>query len=153
MPISTAAEPPATNHRPRTLDVLGARITIQVTSGETSNQFAVIELSIPPRFSGAPLHYHNHMPEYFFFLSGTVDLFLHDTWHPVTSGNNMIIPPGIVHGYRNTTDFPARFLIVAPGHDNFFFELMDWIRREPVWPPADRNALIDFGLRHDVIYV
>jgi quercetin dioxygenase-like cupin family protein len=152
MPASSTAEVPA-NTRPRSLDVMGARITIQVTSEETGGTYSVIELSIPPRFTGAPLHFHEHMPEYMFFLSGTIDVFLKDVWHPVTAGNNIIIQPGTVHGYRNTSDFPARLLVVAPGHDRFFFELMDWMRVDPVWPPKDRQALIDFGRRHDTIYV
>ena len=39
------------------------------------------------------------------------------------------------------------------GHDRYYFELVDWMYLEPVWPPHDREALIAFGRRHDTIYV
>ena len=31
--------------------------------------------------------------------------------------------------------------------------LITWMQREPQWPPADRDALIAFGLKHDTYYV
>ena len=86
-------------------------------------------------------------------ISGKIDVLITDTWTTVLPGEHILIQPGVVHAYRNNYDEPARFLVTAPGHDRFFFELMDWMRAEPVWPPKDRQVLRDFGRRHDIIYV
>jgi quercetin dioxygenase-like cupin family protein len=150
MTIGTVTE---TGPRTRTFEMMGATINVKVTSEETGDTFSVIELSIPPHFPGAPPHYHEQMPEHFHLLSGKIDVLINDTWTPVLAGEHMLIQPGIVHAYRNNYVQPARFLVIAPGHDRFFFELMDWMRAEPIWPPKDRQALLDFGRRHDVIYI
>ena len=140
------------SHR-RRFAVLGATIDIHATLDDTGNSTSVIELGIPARFPGAPPHLHQHMTESFYMIDGTIDVMREGCWSKAHRGDFILIPPQTVHAYRNTTDKPARFLVLAPGHDRFFFELVDWMHREPVWPPTDRNALIEFGRRHDTIYV
>ena len=45
-------------------------------------------------------------------------------------------------------------IIASPGgHEKFFQELMAWMKVEPVWPPANRNKLVEFGAAHDSYYV
>jgi quercetin dioxygenase-like cupin family protein len=141
--------------RPRTpkFELLGATIDVQVTSEETGDTFSVTQLSIPAHFPGAPPHYHEHLPEHFHLLSGKIDILIDETWTPVLPGEHILIQPGIIHAYRNNYDQPASFLVIAPGHDRFFRELIDWMRKEPTWPPKNRHALHEFGRRHDVVYV
>lgn len=139
--------------RPRTLNALGAQINISVTSQETAGSYAIIEFAIPPNFPGAPLHFHTHMPETFRILTGSIEIFTGDQWRTARPGDTVHVTPGTVHGYRNLSPEPASFLVVAPGHDAFFFELIEWMNVEPVWPPANRQALLDFGRRHDTTYV
>jgi quercetin dioxygenase-like cupin family protein len=93
------------------------------------------------------------MTEGFYILEGTIDVLRDGVWSQARRGDFLLIPPGVVHAYRNSTDQPARFLVMAPGHDRFFVELIDWMHREPIWPPTDRQALVAFGRRHDTIYV
>lgn len=54
---------PAEIENPRSLKTPIGSIEILATSEETQNSFAIIELLVPPHFPGAPLHYHEHMPE------------------------------------------------------------------------------------------
>ena len=152
MPIDTILGA-FTSNGPRSFTVLGATINIRVTSEETDDKYAIIEISVPAHFPGAPLHLHEYMTENFYILSGKLEIFVGDFWQTFESGDNVLIPPGKIHGYRNDSEESARFLVIAPGHDSFFFELMDWMSVEPVWPPKDRQALQDFGRRHDTIYV
>jgi quercetin dioxygenase-like cupin family protein len=137
----------------RRFAVLGCTIDIHATLADTGNSTSVIELGIPPRFPGAPPHLHERMTESFYVLEGKIDIMRADHWTSARRGDFILIPPRTIHAYRNNMDQPARFLIIAPGHDRFFFELVDWMHREPVWPPTDREALIAFGRRHDTIYV
>ena len=146
-PVSTASSDR------RRFAVLGATIDIHATLEDTGSSTSIIELGIPPRFPGAPPHLHERMTESFYILEGTIDVLFDGEWRQAHRGDFILIPPHSVHAYRNTTDQPARFLVMAPGHDRFFFELVDWMHREPVWPPTNRAALIEFGRRHDTIYV
>jgi quercetin dioxygenase-like cupin family protein len=144
--------PSSTSDR-RHFAVLGATIDIHATLDDTGNSTSVIELGIPPRFPGAPPHLHEHMTESFYILEGTIEVLRGRERIQANRGDFILIPPHTVHGYRNVTDESARFLVLGPGHDRFFFDLVDWMHREPVWPPTDHQALIDFGRRHDTIYV
>ncbi|WP_051978223.1 cupin domain-containing protein [Edaphobacter aggregans] len=144
---------PSASSSRRRFAVLGATIDIHATLDDTGSSTSVIELGIPPRFPGAPPHLHQHMTESFYVLEGTIEVSREQERIQARRGDFLLIPPHTVHAYRNATDAPARFLVMAPGHDRFFFELVDWMHREPVWPPTDRQALIDFGRRHDTIYV
>jgi len=138
---------------PRTLNALGAQIEILATSEETHGQFAIIEFRIPPGFPGAPPHYHQEMVESFHVLEGRLELLVGSEWRTINAGEIAIVPPGLTHGYRNPFSEETRFVVTGRGHDRFFFELIEWMRREPVWPPESRQALIDFGLRHDTLYI
>jgi quercetin dioxygenase-like cupin family protein len=137
----------------RHLAVMGATIDIHATLDDTHGAFSTIELRVPPRFPGAPRHWHRHMPESFYMLEGSIEILRGDTWTSLAPGQSLVIPPGRVHAYRNVTDDYARFLVVAPGHDRFFVELVEWMHREPVWPPEDHEALLAFGKMHDTLYV
>jgi quercetin dioxygenase-like cupin family protein len=138
---------------PRHLAVMGATIDIRATMTETEGNLSLIELSVPPHFPGAPRHYHERMPESFFILEGSIEVLKGEKWSTCRAGEFVHISPGTIHAYRNASEHPARFLVIAPDHDRFFIELIEWMKREPVWPPKDRAELVDFGRRHDTMYV
>ena len=149
-----AADAPATAEvSPRHLAVLGATFDIRATMAETEGNLSLIELTVPPHFPGAPRHYHDRMPESFFILEGSIEILNGEKWTTRHAGEFVYIAPGIIHAHRNTSDKPARVLVIAPGQDRFFMELIAWIKREPVWPPADRAELVEFGRRHDTMYL
>jgi len=131
---------------------MGCTIDIHATLEDTGNT-SLIEVGIPPRFPGAPPHFHEHAAEGFYVLEGNIEVLHGGKRHEARRGDFFLIPPRMVHGYRNRTDKPARFLVMGRGHDRYYFELVDWMYREPIWPPTDREALVAFGRRHDTIYV
>jgi len=144
---------PTEIENPRSLKTPIGSIEILATSEETQNSFAIIELSVPSQFPGAPLHYHEHMPESMYVLEGKIEVSINGQVRVLGAGELAVMPPKSVHGYHNPFEEQARFLIIAPGHDRFFLELIAWMKQSPVWPPKDRSELVSFGLRHDTIYV
>jgi thiamine-phosphate pyrophosphorylase len=71
-----------------------------------------------------------------YVVEGELELRLHDTTARVPSGSCVAAPPGLLHGFRNPADVPARFVrIRVPGHG----------RREPhavVSGPGDGDRLV-----------
>lgn len=133
----------------------GATIHIKATARETSRAHSLIELTVPGHFPGASLHYHKTFVESFYMLEGQIEVLRGDETITATPGKLLHMPIGMVHGFHNATDQAARFLVICTpgGFDSFFTDLIAWMKREPQWPPADRNALIAFGLEHDTYYV
>lgn len=134
---------------------LGAAIDIRVTNAESDGAYSLIEMTLPPRFPGAPPHYHQHMSERFTVLAGSLEFQLDDERLTLRAGDSVMANAGVVHAFRNVELEEARLLILATpgGHEQFFRELVAWMEVEPLWPPADANHLIAFGRRHDTYYV
>lgn len=144
-----------TNHESRRFTHAGATIHIKATARETNRAHSLIELTVPARFPGATLHYHKTFVESFYILEGQIEVIRGEETITATAGKLLHMPIGMIHGFHNATDQPARFLVICTpgGFDSFFTGLIEWMRREPQWPPADRDALIAFGLQHDTYYV
>ena len=95
------------------------------------------------------------MTERFIVLEGELEVFTGGEWKTLQAGDSEVAKPKAVHGFRNSSDANTRILLLATpgGHELFFAELMEWMEREPVWPPTDLGALVEFGKRHDTQYV
>ncbi|WP_263417470.1 cupin domain-containing protein [Terriglobus albidus] len=134
---------------------MNTEVHLRVISTETEGRYCLIELSVPPHFPGAPLHFHRHMAERFVVLEGSLDTDIAGETRTLRAGDSAVALPGDVHSFRNSSDDRTRFLLVATpgGHESFFAELMDWMEKEPVWPPRNQQALVEFGRRHDTEYV
>jgi quercetin dioxygenase-like cupin family protein len=134
---------------------MGATIQVRLTAEETGGSYSVIEMTVPGHFPVAPLHYHESFAERFVVLEGELEVELDGVKHRLRSGTSEVAEPRVRHSIRNVGEQPAHFLIVATpgGHEKFFYELIDWMNREPQWPPADRNRMLEFGERHDSHYV
>jgi quercetin dioxygenase-like cupin family protein len=71
-----------------------------------------------PRRDGADLHVHRRHNDLFYVLAGelTVRLGPGGDGVPAPAGTLVVVPPLVVHGYRNASDAEVRFLNVhAPG--------------------------------------
>ena len=134
---------------------MGATIRVRLTAEETDGAYSVIEMTVPSHFPVAPRHYHESFAEHFVVLEGELEVELEGVKHQLRSGMSEVAERRVRHSIRNAGDGPARFLIVAApgGHEKFFYELIDWMNREPQWPPSDRQRMLEFGERHDSHYV
>jgi quercetin dioxygenase-like cupin family protein len=71
-----------------------------------------------PGRAGADLHVHRRHSDVFYVLEGelTVRLGLEDRAVTVPAGSLAMVPPGVVHGFRNASDAELRYLnFHAPG--------------------------------------
>jgi quercetin dioxygenase-like cupin family protein len=71
-----------------------------------------------PRRQGANLHVHRHHADIFYVLQGelTIRLGADDELVPAPAGTFALVPPMVVHGFRNGTDVDVRYLnLHAPG--------------------------------------
>jgi quercetin dioxygenase-like cupin family protein len=71
-----------------------------------------------PGRAGADLHVHRRHSDLFYVLEGelTVRLGLEDRAVTVPAGSVAMVPPGVVHGFRNASDAELRYLnFHAPG--------------------------------------
>ena len=132
-----------------------ASIHIKATARETNHLHSLIELTIPAYFPGAPLHYHKTFVESFYVLEGLLEITRDDENLTAPPGKLVHIPMGVVHGFVNPTNQPARLLVICTpgGHDTFFTDLIAWLQGEPEWPPTNREALVAFGRNHDIHFV
>lgn len=135
----------------RTLEMLGARIVFRVNASDTSGSWSLLDYSVPPGYSGPPPHWHKETTEMFFVLEGNLSVHLNDTTTVLTPGDLVLAPPGAVHAFANPGAEPARFLIqVWPGgFENYFLDLAELIRSEPVWPPQDRSRIAALAQQYD----
>jgi quercetin dioxygenase-like cupin family protein len=138
----------------RETTLMGVTIRIKADAQETNGAFSLIEMVAPPFFPGAPAHYHREMSESFFVIEGSLEVTLDGKVRSLGAGEFAIAQKGTMHAFRNATDQPVHFLFwaIPGGHDRFFVELVEWMRREPEWPPRDAQKLAAFGLRHDTYY-
>jgi hypothetical protein len=62
--------------------------------------------------AGSIIHYHPEQEETYQVVDGTLEVFRDGRWRAVPSGKSLTVPPGMVHGFRNTSGAPVRFVNV-----------------------------------------
>lgn len=98
----------------------------------------VTESFYEPRASGASPHIHRGHGDAFYVLEGELVFKLGPEREPVRAapGTLMLAPAGVIHGFDNEADLPARFLNVhAPGMR--FIESLRERRRNPGYDPTE----------------
>src|SRR5262245_30242874 len=95
----------------------GASTTMmKATAGTTGGGFSMSEVTFPAGMAGPPPHAHRHTTDTCYVLEGTLHLTLGPRDLDAPAGSYLLVPPGIVHTFANTSDAPVRFLnINTPG--------------------------------------
>lgn len=108
----------------RTVAVVGDVYRFLATGEETNGRYAWWEAFVPPG-GGPPPHVHSREEEGFFVIEGEITLTIGEEQVTATTGVSVNIPPGVPHSFRNTSNRPAKMLIlVAPaGLERMFFEV------------------------------
>ena len=129
-----------------TLTFMDAKIAYKVTEGT----WALLEHSLPPYFTGAPLHWHEVTHQGFYVLEGKVTFQVGVQIFTAEPGALVSVPIGTLHTFSNQQDQPARLLeIILPGgSENSFKELVALAQVEPesVLEPC---KLFDIYKRYD----
>ena len=103
------------------LDLGGHQALHRISSSDTASAFSVLEMLVEPG-EGADVHTHANEDELVHVLEGEVEVSLGDQTMAATAGVVALLPRGIPHGYRNTSDAPCRIMdVILPGRGDEFF--------------------------------
>jgi len=135
----------------RSISMMEGTVTFKTESEETGGAWSLLELTVPPKFSGPPPHLHKVTQEAFYVLEGTLTLQVGDQTVKAPPGAYVFIPTGITHTYSNDEDKPARYLgFVSPGgFEKYFDELAVLVQSEQSWPPADMGKVFALMAKYD----
>ena len=97
------------NANEATVGQLGIRYLID---GAATDSMGVFELTVPPGSNVPPPHSHSNNEEIVYVLDGTLRYSVGSESRDLTPGQTMHTPRGVVHGFSNPFDAPARSLIV-----------------------------------------
>ena len=121
------------------LAVAGGNYRILVSGTETSGNYAVIEMHVPPG-GGPPPHAHPRMQEMFYVLEGALEFKTEAGKTLVQEGGFVNIPMGgAVHCFRNTSGKIARMLctVVPAGLEEVFREIGTPVGPGEYLPPPE----------------
>lgn len=139
----------------RSVWIVGDLYTIKASGEDTGGAFTLIEALVPPG-GGPPPHIHRREDEAFYVLEGEILFHVDGRDIPAGPGAWVTLARGSLHHFKNTSDRPARMLIVATpaGLDRYFLEVGRAAKpgdREPIAPtPEDFEKLLalapEYGL-------
>lgn len=111
----------------------GSEMWFKATAADTKGRFSLMERTLPAGGRIPPLHRHRGNEEAYFVLSGTVEFHISGEVFEGTSSDFVLVPSGEAHTFGNTSDEPARLLVLhSPGLDQYFRELeLLWSSSEP----------------------
>jgi mannose-6-phosphate isomerase-like protein (cupin superfamily) len=73
----------------------------------------VLRYTAPPRFAGPPRHRHAVTTEAFYVLEGQLSVDLEESTLLLGPGEHAGVPVDTVHAFRNDSDSPTTFLVIA----------------------------------------
>jgi mannose-6-phosphate isomerase-like protein (cupin superfamily) len=124
----------------------GSEMWFKATGAATHDRFSLMERTLPPGGRMPPPHRHTGNEEAYFVLDGTVEFRVAGEVFDGTNGTFVLVPAGESHTFGNTSDEPARLVVLhAPGLDRYFEDL------EQLWAspqPPDRDAELALMRRH-----
>lgn len=100
--------------RERVLDlraVFGIEARITVPAETTGGEYVEMDCMLDPG-AGSIIHYHPEQEETYQVLDGTMEVFRDGQWSAVATGESLTVPPAAVHGFRNESGAPVRFVNV-----------------------------------------
>jgi len=124
----------------------GSEMWFKATVSNTHGRFSLMERTLPPGGRMPPAHRHVGNEEAYFVLDGIVEFRVADEVFQGTNGTFVLVPAGEAHTFGNTSDEPARLLVLhAPALDGYFEEL------ERLWASPqkpDRDTELALMRRH-----
>ena len=131
----------------------GAEVDFKSPRNST-DEWTVVDYTLPAHRFGAPLHYHEDLVESFYVLSGELWIRVGDEERNAGPGDFVLVNPMTLHSFANRTDQPVHFLAHAssPEHKTFLCKLFEMANAEGEWPPRDPKPFVDLGKQYDTIY-
>jgi mannose-6-phosphate isomerase-like protein (cupin superfamily) len=115
------------------LTARGNVMAFKAVADQTGGDFSLMERTVPPGARTPPPHRHVNCSEAFFVLDGTITFRLDDAELTGGAGDFLLVPRGAAHTFGNSSDAPARLLVLhAPAMDSYFEELHKlWASGDP----------------------
>ncbi len=103
---------------------------MKATAETTGGAFSMSEVTFPAGMNGPPPHAHSHTTDTFYILEGTLRVMVDGGEIEAPAGSYILVPPGVVHTFANTSEEPVRFLnLNAPGGwENYLRDLAGAMR-------------------------
>ena len=115
-------------------DTLTSKVLLD--SAASAEAVGIIEIALPPRWDGPPLHHHD-FDEAFYVLDGELTLQVGEDLATVGAGGLAFAPRGSHHTVANIATAPARYLLVCtPGGFERMFARLE-ARATGVEPSAE----------------
>jgi len=126
----------------------GSEMWFKATAATTNGRLSLMERTLPPGGRMPPAHRHVGNDEAYFVLDGLVEFHVADEIFPGRSGSFVLVAAGEAHTFGNTSDEPARLLVMhAPALDGYFEELEQlWASPEPPQPDAEAALMRRHGM-------
>ena len=80
--------------------LLGQKIIIY----NTDSDYDLVELSIPKKSQGPPLHMHNNCAESFLVIEGELEIMVNEKKKLLKAGDSITIPLKVWHTFNNVSD-------------------------------------------------
>jgi mannose-6-phosphate isomerase-like protein (cupin superfamily) len=129
----------------------GVRVHYLMRGSDPKSGFGLYRWDFTAEVTGPDPHFHRAVCESFYILSGSVALHDGRAWADAGPGDFFSVPPGAIHGFRNTSGVPASMLLLftpgAPREE--YFETLAHLAEHPM-NDAEREA---FMLRHDTYWL
>jgi quercetin dioxygenase-like cupin family protein len=98
----------------------GTLAIFKATAEQTGGQFSLVE-QLAPRGMARPLHVHREDDESFYVLEGELTVYLEDSARPipVSAGEFVHIPGGVVHAFQVESETARLLDLTTPQHERF----------------------------------
>jgi quercetin dioxygenase-like cupin family protein len=98
----------------------GTLIIFKATAEQTGGRFSLVE-QLAPRGMATPLNVHREDDESFYVLEGEITVYLEDSAQPtpVSAGEFVHIPGGVVHAFRVESETARLLDLTTPQHERF----------------------------------
>jgi quercetin dioxygenase-like cupin family protein/ketosteroid isomerase-like protein len=140
------AEPPVglsgTPHR-----FMDQLVRVRATAEQTQGVFGLVDIETPPG-GGPPPHRHARDDEVLVVLRGRLHAIVGDERTELSSGDLVLLPRGVAHGYRAGAESLRHMNLVCPGGFELFFAEAD--RRVEAGRPLDPTTLGNLAARFGV---
>jgi mannose-6-phosphate isomerase-like protein (cupin superfamily) len=130
------------------LTARGNVMAFKAVASQTSGDFSLMERTVPPGARTPPPHRHTGCSEAFFVLGGRATFWLDDEELTGGAGDFLLVPRGVAHTFGNTSDEPARLLVLhAPAMDAYFEELHRlWASGQAPTRETERELMSRYGM-------
>jgi quercetin dioxygenase-like cupin family protein len=125
------------NQSGQSISVVGDTYKVIISGKETNNNYAVIDMLVPPGGGPGP-HAHAGFQELFYVLDGEVEFKNEAGKYTATKGSLINIPlGGAVHGFKNISNTTAHLLctVIPAGLDAFFQKIGKPVETGTFLPP------------------